>query len=384
MDSFGDAPAAASRFQNARKQLQDGIGRVCSAAVLLVAQQRRIVFEQAVGWTARPGLGVERARVHPETVFDVASLTKPLATAAVAMRLLSRGLLDLDAPLGSVLPEALETDKAGFRLWQLFAHCAGLPAWRPFAADLVRENGLRIAGTRRAREAVLRMILAEPIEAPPGSRAVYSDLGYILLGFALERVAHARLDRVFDREVARPLGLRRTFFVRIRNGRPEPPALPRSEFAATERCPTRSRVLQAEVHDDNAFVLGGVAGHAGLFATAREVHAILHAMTAPDPGLFDRGVVREFMSLKRCAPGSQRTPGFDTPTPGASSAGSRHPEDLVGHLGFTGTSFWMMRDGSAIVVLLTNRVHPTRANEAIRDWRPAVHDAVWEALRAAG
>ncbi len=371
---------AGDPFRAARDLLRDGVGPVCSGAMLLVSRAGRVVLEEAVGFTAFPGLGVPPRPVRPDTVFDFASLTKPLATAAIAMVLAGRGRLDLDARLGDCLPAARGSDKAALRVADLLAHGSGLPAWRPYGADLVRARGEAVAGTAAARRGVLSAILREPLPSPPGTVAIYSDLGYVLLGLAWEHLGGARLDRLFARWIARPLGLRRTFFVPVSRGVAWTPPVPALEFAATERCPTRGRLLQGEVHDDNAFVLGGVAGHAGLFGTAREVWTLLDAMCDAAGTVFDPGVAREFRSLARAVPGSGRTLAFDTPTPGASSAGTRHPAGLVGHLGFTGTSFWLHPETRTAVVLLTNRVHPTRDNVAIHAFRPALHDAVWEGL----
>ncbi len=371
---------ARDRLQTARDLLRDGAGRVYSGASLLVAQAGRVVLEEAVGFTACPGLGIPPRPVGPDTVFDLASLTKPLATAAIAMMLVARGRMGLDATLADCLPAARGSDKAALRIADLLAHGAGLPAWRPYGADLVRARGEAVAGTPATRRAVLSAILREPLESPPGTVAIYSDLGYLLLGLAWEHLGGARLDRLFARWIARPLGLRRTFFIPVSRGVVRTPPVPADDFAATERCPTRGRLLHGEVHDDNAFVLGGVAGHAGLFGTAREVWTLLDAMIGATGTVFDPGVAREFCSLARAVPGSGRTLAFDTPTPGASSAGTRYPAGLVGHLGFTGTSFWLHPEARTAVVLLTNRVHPTRDNDEVRAFRPALHDAVWEGL----
>jgi CubicO group peptidase (beta-lactamase class C family) len=175
----------------------------------------------------------------------------------------------------------------------------------------------------------------------------------------------------------------RASFVRVRAGATEPLAVPVDEVAATELCPVRGRVLRGEVHDDNAFLLGGVAGHAGLFASAADVEAFAtatwRAWQGERAGPLDPGVVRAFLAYPP-AQGGTHVLGFDTPSATGSSAGSRHPPRLVGHLGFTGASFWLDLDSGVAVVLLTNRVHPTRTNARIQAFRPALHDAVWTSL----
>jgi CubicO group peptidase (beta-lactamase class C family) len=222
------------------------------------------------------------------------------------------------------------------------------------------------------------MVAAEAPEVPPGSRALYSDLGFILLGWILERRSGRPGDELFSEWLAGPLGLANLFFVdlkapakaaRAREGRP---------FAATERCPWRGRTLIGEVHDENTYAAGGVSGQAGLFGTIEDV-ASLAAVWLDSwlrtGGFFDRRLARLFWE-KSEVPGSTRTLGFDTPSPGASQAGGRFGPRTVGHLGFTGTSLWIDPDRELIVVLLTNRIHPTREHDAIRTFRPLLHERV--------
>ena len=366
----------------ARRLLHDGVGPVFPGAVLLVAVPGRPVAVEAAGACALPGLAGPANPVRPDTVFDVASLTKPLATTAVLMTLVAEGRLSVTDTLGDRLPGLAGTDKGAIDLASLLAHSSGMPAWRPFGEDIVRALGEAAAGTEATRAEVARRVAAEALESPPGTSEAYSDLGFMLLGRVVEAAAEARLDEAFASRIAGPLRLARSFFVPIEAGRAEACPVPVEEVAATERCPTRGRVLRGEVHDDNAFVLGGVAPHAGLFSSAadvaREVSAMFDAW-AGRRGVFDPGVVRAFCSA-RPLPGGTYVPGFDTPSTTGSSAGDRHPPRLVGHLGFTGTSFWLDLDSGTVVVLLTNRVHPTRANEAIKAFRPVIHDAVWDAL----
>jgi len=361
-------------FRPVRDLLHDAAGDVYPGAVLLVARgPDRLIIEPA-GYTAFPDQGIPVATVTPDTVFDLASLTKPLATTAVLATLAAEAVVTLDDPLSRHLPETRETDKAGLTLRQLLAHASGLPAWRPFGGDLAKTHGVAVAGTPLAREQVLKSLVAQSLTFVPGTRCVYSDMGFLLLGFLVEAVCGQPLDRVFRDRLTRPLGLEHVSFV--------PP--PGGNVAATEHCPTRKRVLQAEVHDDNAWVLGGVAGHAGLFGTATDVHGLCRAFLAAHApsgtGPLDHRVVRELWDRQKAPGNSTWVLGFDTPTPGNSSAGSNAPATLVGHLGFTGTSFWLEPASGTAVILLTNRVHPTRENESIRQFRPRLHDAVWKAL----
>lgn len=293
------------------------------------------------------------APVTPSTVYDLASLTKPF-TAWAAARLADRGELDLHAPIADTLGFTARTPVGACTLDDLLSHRAGLAAWRPLYAD----TNPALAGAPATRAAMLQAVAAEP--AGPTERAVYSDLGYILAG---ELLAARFGGLIAALEEAGVLGT-------LRFG-PDP----RQACAPTERCAWRGRVLRGEVHDENAFALGGVAGHAGLFGSAvalceRGV-AALDARRDGDP------VVAAM--LRERAGGTHRL-GWDSRSPQGSSAGSRMGPRTFGHLGFTGTSLWCDPDADVVVALLTNRVHPTRDGDGIRALRPAVHDAVREAL----
>jgi CubicO group peptidase (beta-lactamase class C family) len=341
---------------------------VFPGGVLLVAEGGRTRFLCAYGtadiFTGRP--------VTPETFFDLASLTKPLATAAALMVLVQRGRLATGQTLGSLLPAFRGTDKAGVTLAQLLAHTAGFPDYRPYFRQLA---WVPPAGRREALQALLA---AEPLAAAPGERTLYSDLGFLALQAVVEAVSGRRLDRFAAEAVYAPLGIGPLFFAAPDAGPP-----PAGEFAATELCPWRGRLIAGEVHDENAAALGGVAGHAGLFGTAAAVNGLLAAFLEAWHGrtgrLFAPETVRHFF---RRAPGSERPLGFDTPSAEGSSSGRRFPPGSVGHLGFTGTSFWVDPGRAIAVTLLTNRVHPSRENIAIRRFRPELHDAVMEGLGA--
>jgi CubicO group peptidase (beta-lactamase class C family) len=322
-----------------------------------------------------------RADLH--SVFDLASLTKPLATAATMMRRVGAGRFSVDAPLGQLLPSAGRSGVCEATLAQLLAHCAGLPAWRPYYERL---HSLPFAEARRR---LRRALLAEPLEAPPGARSVYSDLGFMLLDWALERESGQRLHQLARREVYRPLGLRSTSFYQLDVGDEQLARAPAAALVPTERCPRRGR-LCGEVHDDNAHAIGGVAGHAGLFSTAHEVHLLVRELVAAHGGersLFERDVVRLFWGARPARAARGRPDGWalgwDRPTRGArSSAGADPPRNAVGHLGFTGTSIWIDLDRRAWVILLTNRVYRGREPNPMKALRPRLHDAAWRALAA--
>jgi CubicO group peptidase (beta-lactamase class C family) len=357
---------------------------VFSGAALVCGDAGRVRWRRSFGHTARvPATGVP---VTPETWFDLASLTKVIATTAVAMRLCERGQLELDRPVLATLPElaagdaAARAGKDAITARHLLAHSAGLHWWQPLYQRLWAGD---LAGAADARSALLRMAAAEPLDAAPGTRAVYTDFGFILLGALRERLGGARLDALAHDLVWTPLGMTRTRFVDLAaTWRPAP-------VVATETCPRRG-LLAGEVHDENAHAAGGISGHAGVFAIADDVSRFAAAVARSwhgehFAGAFAPDVVRDF-ARPSGVPGSTRCLGWDSPSPGrgTSQAGDRWPrEHAIGHMGFTGTSLWLDLPQKRWVVLLTNRVHPSRSDERIKQVRPAVHDDLVQALDAA-
>ncbi len=337
--------------------------------------------------------------LRPDDLFDVASLTKVMATASIAAQLVEEGALRLDAPAAEALPELAAGGKERITARHLLAHSSGLPRWRPWFERAMRDPVAGAAflppGERppleslgsafaRGREIIRAAALSEPLEAPPGTRADYSDAGFIALGFLLEAIAGEPLARLAERRVLAPLGLSSTFYV---DGL-DPGSLERAAgrtFAPTERCEHRREVNQGTVNDDNAWAMGGAAPHAGLFSTALEVAALGQAWLEAlhgRPSILPAAAAREF-ARRDATPGSTRALGWDTPSSEGSSLGTllgRGPRGAVGHLGFTGTSLWIDVGGEVVAALLTNRVHPSRENERIRAFRPLFHDAVAEAL----
>jgi CubicO group peptidase (beta-lactamase class C family) len=322
-------------------------------------------------WHGAAQVDPSRLRLGASDLFDVASLTKVMATATLAALMADLGEIDLDAPGRRWLP-ALEGEKAAITVRHLLAHAAGFPAWRP------------LHRSARGRDAVLAAAVAEPLEARPGARAVYSDLGFIVLGAILEAAGGERLDRLFDARVAAPLGLGDTFFLPAQEGDPSRRRREGRSFAAARRTPERG-VIRGEVDDDNAWAMGGVAGHAGLFSTARDVAAFGQAWLDAVAGrsMLSREVALTFVA-RDGTPGSERALGWDTPSREGSALGTRlgrGRRGAVGHLGFTGTSLWLDLDREIACALLTNHVHPSGPDRArLRSFRARFHDAVAEAL----
>jgi CubicO group peptidase (beta-lactamase class C family) len=306
-------------------------------------------------------------RVTPATIYDIASLTKVAATTAAAMFLHDDGRLDLALPAQHLVPELRGPQKEDVTLAHLLAHAAGIEWWAP----LYRE----VSG----KDAYVERVGAMALNRPPGRRSVYSDFGFIVLGAAIERLAQEPLEQLLLRRLFEPLGMRDTAY------RPAP-AL-RSRIAPTEVCPWRGRLIHGEVHDENAFAMGGIAPQAGLFSTAGDLARLAQLLLARGEWAGRRLLKPETVELftrRTGIPGSTRALGWDTPNDtGYSTAGSLMSRRSFGHVGFTGASIWIDPERRLFVILLSNRVHPTRKNEAIRQVRPAVADAAVRALSGA-
>jgi len=340
----------------------------CAFGVLAAG---KVVLQDSLG---RFTYDADSPAVMPETKYDVASLTKVAATTAAAMLLYQRGQLDLDAPVGELLPGFVVGRPPGTRarhvtLRHLLAHSSGLPGYVEF---------FRSAHTASA---LFRNCLELEFEAEPGQRAKYSDPGFILLGKALEVLMQEPLAVWTRREIFHRLELAATGFTPFRY---LAPTIPPTENDTT----FRNRIIQGEVQDENAFVLGGVAGHAGLFSNVpdllRFADEVLRAVrTETDnrpPGLFTAATVECFAERQK-PEDSSRALGWDTPSEDSSS-GRHFSSRSIGHLGYSGCSLWIDLVADVAVVLLTNRTWPDRQNQAIRQVRPAFHDAIREALNA--
>jgi len=352
-------------FSRVDRIMRQGVAHgVFPGAVLLVAVKGEILFHEPYGVA---DLSDERP-VNPDTVFDLASLTKPLATTLAVMKLVESGKLNLDQTVGSVLAGFENMDKSGITVRHLLDHTSGLPDYRPYYIELSR------LPPEQRRTVLTELLAGEAPVHPAGEKTLYSDLGFMVLARMVETVGGDRLDRLVYRDIYDPLGLDNLFFVDLNAPRTK------KGFAATERCPWRKKLLCGEVHDDNAWAMGGIDGHAGLFGTAPDLHRLLWVLQSACNGsaarrLFPENLVKLFLMR---APGRERALGFDTPVATGSGSGRHFSVNSVGHLGFTGTSFWTDLDRGISVILLTNRVHPSRENTGIRDFRPRLHNAVME------
>jgi len=354
-------------FPAARRVLEQAIAeRAFPAAVIEVGTTAQMLWRQSFG---RLTYDTDSAPATDDTIFDLASLTKVVSTTPLVMQQFERGVLALDDPVSGHIAEWRSEDRAGVTLRDLLAHCSGLPAWRPY----FKQRDPSTSPGTGVQEMYERAISVEPLEYVPRSRSVYSDLDFILLGF----IVHGRMP------LTERFALMLSQMGIVEEIQFTPPKLWRARTAPTEHDEWRGRLLVGEVHDENAAALGGVAGHSGLFGTAAAIGSYArHLLQVLDgrAGVFRRATLEEFVAKRADIPGSSRALGWDTMLP-TSSCGTKMSGHAFGHTGFTGTSLWIDPEKDVYVVLLTNRVYPTRANEAIKQVRPAVHDAVLAELR---
>lgn len=311
--------------------------------------------------------------LHRGAFFDLASLTKPLATALSVLHLCSLGTIALDDRLDDLLEEDIRPPLREITLRHLLCHSSGLPAYQLYFKNLGR------LPPEERKNTLKNKILAEPLSYETGRASLYSDLGFLLLGFIVEKNGKMPLDRYSREYVFKPLALDDAiFFQRPSSGQKMKNCVP------TEYCAWRKRTICGEVHDENAYCLDGVAGHAGLFGNTVGLLSMFDSLLdawrqRTDFGTLNGEKIRQFLQ-RQDVPESTWALGFDTPSDKNSSSGQYLSPTSVGHLGFTGTSFWIDPERELVVVLLTNRVHPDRRNTKIRRFRPLLHDLIVEEL----
>jgi len=355
--------------------LAQGVYAGVSAAVSIRKTKVRYRGKFSGGVTRYDPQGM---KVATSTLFDLASLTKPLCTTLCTLALFTAGKMDWQNANLSLLDVDLPSEKSDITVLDMLHHSSGLPAYRPYFAAFEPH------ASRDNRIAVRRRILDEPLAYPSGSTCLYSDLGFILLGQLIEKVTGQPLDQFYRQQIIEPLQLTESLLFLPVN---ELSTTEKSAIAATENCPWRHALLQGEVHDEHCWLMGGIAGHAGLFGTADGVLRLCECLMDCWQGrgrhpAFSDQLLRSALTWNK--PGNSWRLGFDTPSPGQSSSGRYFSRQSVGHLGFTGTSFWMDPERDIIVVLLTNRVHPSRANVQIKEFRPFFHDFLMERIGMVG
>jgi CubicO group peptidase (beta-lactamase class C family) len=338
-------------------------------AVLLVARKGEVVFFKETGYV---GLSPEYVPMRKDTIFDLASLTKPLATTLAIMRLVDQGKIGLDQPLLEIITSCPLNEKGTLTPRMLLSHCAGLPDWKPFYRDLINVRPEK--RKRHLRESIVQ----EPLVYSPAKACVYSDLGFMILEWAVEEVSGMPLKPFLELNFYNPLSLKRTFL----NTGVIPGQFKKEDIAPTGHCGWRKRIIQGEVHDENAHSLGGYSGHSGLFGEAEEVLVLVNMLREHCYGerydYLKPGMVKEFFTRQEIVDECTWALGWDTPSARDSSSGKYFSRNSVGHLGFTGTSVWMELEKDIIIVFLTNRIHTTLTNEGIKRFRPMLHDLIME------
>ena len=356
------------RLRNALEVLLDAVeSRVFPGGVVVVGRGGELVMEQGFG-ALDAGDGAPRVSV--DTIYDVASLTKVVVTTTLAMIFYDKGRLPLNARVRDYFPEFSGGDKEDVAVSDLLSHSSGILWWK----DLYRS--VKAEWSRaKVEEWYLEQICLLPLDYRPRTRSVYSDLGIIVLGGILERASGRRLDEMARDSIFDPLRMSDTCF--------NPPDSLKQRIAPTGRSSWRVRVLVGEVHDDNAAALGGMAPHAGLFSTGHDLASFAQMMlnkgTLDDRCVVERSTVELFTRRAERIPESSRALGWDTPSR-ESTAGRYFSSASYGHLGFTGTSLWIDPIRDLFVVLLTNRMSPSRDQGTINGIRASFHDAVMEAL----
>lgn len=371
-------------FQAVENAFREAVAQgIFPGGVAVLAKGGEIVFEGAFGFRS---LVPEKSPMQIDTIFDLASLTKPLATTLAVMILVREKKIRVDDRVTRFFPNFGVFGKTHVSFRHLLAHCSGLPAWKPYYEEVIkaeREGRINFIASRGAKDYIFERIHREMPVSPPGLQALYSDLGFILLGEVVEEVSGMTLDRFCQDRVFKPFGLRSTSFIDLTQLKARRLYPVKEMIAPTEHCPWRKRILCGEVQDDNAYAMGGVAGHAGLFSSARDVHLLLcrlRKIYRGEDSFLPQPLMREFLTRDQTVKDSTFALGWDTPSLQNSSSGSLFSPHSVGHLGFTGTSIWWDLEKDCHVVILTNRVHPSRASDRIKEFRPLIHDLVMKVL----
>jgi serine-type D-Ala-D-Ala carboxypeptidase len=349
-------------FQRAFDLLRRAIAeRAFPAASVAVTCAGKLICLKAFG---RFTYDADTPETTAASIFDLASVTKIVATTSMAMVLYERGLLDLEMPVVSLLPEFKtdDTRRQQVTIRMLLDHSSGLPAYE------------KLFLRAKDRDALISAAVTAPLARAPDSKAEYSDIGFIVLGVALEKLAEDALDHFCRQEVFGPLGMSHTTF--------DPPCHWWALIPPTADDRTfRERIIQGEVQDENASVMEGVAGHAGLFATAEDLAIFAQAMLQGGRPILRPETLALFTRRESSPPGGSYALGWDTPS-SPSQSGKHFSARSFGHLGYTGTSLWIDPERQLSITLLTNRTWPDCANQAIKHVRPAFHDAVVEVLEA--
>lgn len=354
----------------------------CSAAACIASVGGRVFHRAVYGCAVAPP---PVRKIGLDTIFDLGQLTQPLATGLAALVLASRGRIDLGASLATTIPDLRDTRFASMTLDMLLDHTSGFPPARDFFDDIANEEAklrpeLKTMATRKSAPKMRKLIAETRLEADPGTKVVISDTGFMILGWVLENLVQMPLDQFISREIYRDLGLDKDLFF-VRQDEPAPKVGPRRVFAATAQNDWRDKPLQGEVFDGNAWALGGVAGHAGLFGTADGVWRLTHALWESYAGQgrqFLAGPVRRFWTRSKRVRGNTRALAWDTPPAHNASSGKRFSLNSIGAVSVGGCSIWVDLATDIIGIVLTNAAHPTLdgKEEPLAKFRPRLYELI--------
>jgi len=350
--------------------------------VVAVTKDGHDIFKQAFGYKSVNKVD-ETGLMTLDTVSDVATLTNILVTTTIIMRLVQGGRLALDDCVSHYIQSFAVNGKSSITVRQLLNHTSGLAAWQPYFEELLAlDSGDRrgILTSSGAKEYVLNSINRASLKFEPGTKQIYSDIGFILLGNLIEVVTGAKLDAAAQYYVFQPLGLKNTSFIDLSKVRRRAIQLVTDMIAPTEECTWRGRVLCGEVFDDNAWAMGGIAGHSGIFSNLQDLQTfatqILRCYAGESDYIYS-GILQEFWAKKD---GDAWACGWEVPNKENLLADTKFSTTAVGHNGVSGCSLWLEPEQKLSILILSNRVHPLRSNKKIRTFRPILIDAIFEAL----
>jgi serine-type D-Ala-D-Ala carboxypeptidase len=363
---------------------------VFPGAVLVVGKNGRLLHQKSYGFmTTKPAKDTTSAPMNSGTVFDIAGLTNVVVTTTLCMKLVEEGKIRLEDRVSRYIQGFGVHGKSSITIGHLLTHTSGLPAWHPYFEELMRQNAgsrLGILTTRGARDFVFNAINRTALKYEPGSKQIYSDVGFILLGEIAEVVTGLPLDKAAFKYIFQPLSMRSTSYIDLallkRRGIQPVTDL----IAPTEDCPWRKRVLCGEVHDDNAWAMGGISGHSGIFMSAGDLHILASALILSSQGRSDfltADTVNTFWQGTPELPRDGYKFGWDSPSRENGLGNSDLSARAVGHCGFTGCSIWIEPDSGLDVILFSNRINPTRNNKKIFAFRQEIHNAVLDAVNKA-
>lgn len=351
--------------------------------VIAAGKKGGVFFTQAYG---KKQLIPEETAASVDTIYDIASITKVMATTTALMLLVQRGRVNLEMKVAEFIDEFTEENKDRITIKHLLCHVSGLADWHPYFEEVRKresDGGMPLIGNEKGKRIVYSLANNEKLTCNDFSATKYSDIGFIILGEIIEIITGESLNIFCEREIFSPLGLKDTFFVDLLHREKTLTSERLQRISPTEQSEWRQCIIKGEVHDDNSYAMGGISGHAGLFSTAEDVYgfgmAILDCYHGRSDFLNQR-TIKEFSKRQLIDRNSSWALGWDTPSEGFSTSGHFFSAKSIGHTGYTGTSLWIDTKKEVVAALLSNRVHPDRKNRKFIKARPVIHDAVMNVL----